>query len=38
MNSFRHLDMIRRVLKDTRGKKAECLGCGHQAKWRKLVN
>jgi Fic family protein len=32
------LDMIRRVLKDLRGKKVECLGRGQNAQWQKLAN
>jgi hypothetical protein len=32
------LDMIRRVLKDVRGTKVECLGRGQSAQWRKLGN
>ena len=29
------LDMVRKLLKDLRGKKVKCLGRGHQAKWLK---
>jgi Fic family protein len=32
------LDLIRRVLKDLRGKQVECLGRGQNAQWRKLGN
>jgi hypothetical protein len=32
------LDMIRRVLKDLRGKKVERLGRGQNAQWQKLAN
>jgi Fic family protein len=32
------LDMIRRVLKNLRGLKVECLGRGQNAQWRKLPN
>ena len=32
------LDMIRKLLKDLRGKKVECLGRGQTAKWRKISN
>ena len=32
------LDMIRRVLKNLRGKEVECLGRGQNAQWRKLGN
>jgi Fic family protein len=32
------LDMIRRVLKDLRGTKVECLGRGQNAQWRRLGN
>ena len=32
------LDMIRRVLKNLRGSKVECLGRGQNAQWRKLAN
>ena len=32
------LDMIRRVLKDLRGTKVECLGRGQNAQWRRIGN
>ena len=38
MTMLSSLDLIRRVLKNLRGSRVECLGRGQNAQWRKLGN